>query len=207
MNSASPTSLVQEILGQLQGAPLQQISQQLGVGSSQVQSAAAQALPVLLGALGQNSAQPQGAASLLGALMKDHSGGAGLGGLLGGLLGGGGGAAAGGSDGAAILGHILGGQRSQVENQLGQATGLGDKIGPLLTMLAPMVMQFLGQRVQAGGLDAASLGKMLGGGGQAGASGGLAGSLLTSVLDQNGDGKLDAGDLFKLGASFLGGRK
>ncbi len=189
-------NLSEELLGQLQGAPVQQMAQQLGAGTDQVQQALGQALPVLLGALGQNSAQPQGAASLLGALMKDHGGGAGLGG--------GSGAAAGGSDGAAILGHILGGQRSQVENQLGQATGLGDKIGPLLTMLAPLVMQFLGQRVQAGGLDAAGLGQMLGG---QNAGGGLAGSLLTGVLDQNGDGKLDAGDLLKFGTGLLGGRK
>ncbi|VUZ28829.1 Uncharacterised protein [uncultured Comamonas sp.] len=198
-------NLSEELLAQLQGAPLQQMAQQLGAGTDQVQSALGQALPVLFGALGQNAAQPQGAADLLGALLKDHggSGAQGLGGLLGGLLGAGGS----GNDGAAILGHMLGGARSQVEGQLGQASGLGDKIGPLLAMVAPLVMQFLSQRAQGGNLDAGSLGQLLG---QEKASvqqqGGLAGGLLGSLLDQNGDGKLDATDLFKLGASFLGKR-
>lgn len=195
-------NLSEELLAQLQGAPVQQMAQQLGAGTDQVQTALGQALPVLFGALGQNAAQPQGAADLLGALLKDH-GGQGLGGLLGGLLGAGGA----GNDGAAILGHMLGGARNQVESQLGQASGLGDKIGPLLTMLAPLVMQFLSQRAQGGNLDAGGLGQLLG---QEKASvqqqGGLAGGVLGSLLDQNGDGKLDATDLFKLGASFLGGR-
>lgn len=206
MNTSSTpsSSLVQELLTQLQGAPMQQMSEQLGVGGAQLQSAVGQALPLLLGALGNNVARPQGAADLFGALLKDHGGnGAGLGDLLGSLLGG-----AGRQDGAAILGHILGGGRAQVENQLGQATGLGEKIGPLLTMLAPLVMQFLSQRVQGGQLDAGGLGDLLT---REKASvqqqGGLAGGLLGSLLDQNGDGKFDATDLFKLGASLLSGRK
>lgn len=199
------TSLVQELFAQLQGAPMQQMSDQLGVGGAQLQDAVGQALPLLLGALGNNVAQPRGAADLFGALLKDHSGNnAGLGGLLGGLLGGG----AGQQDGAAILGHILGGGRAQVENQLGQATGMGDKIGPLLAMLAPLVMQFLSQRVQGGQLDAGGLGDLLTREkANVQQQGGLAGGLLGSLLDQNGDGKFDAADLFKLGASFLGGRK
>lgn len=133
---------------------------------------------------GHNATQPQGVADLLGGWL---------------------GAGAGNSDGAALLGQILGGARGQVESQLGQASGLGDKIGPLLTMLAPLVLQFLSQR--AGNLDAASVGQLLG---QETARvpqpGGVAGGLLGSLLDQNGDGKLDAGDLFKLGAGLFGKR-
>ena len=68
-----------------------------------------------------------------------------------------------------------------------------------------LVLQFLSQR--AGNLDAASLGQLLG---QETASapqpGGLAGGLLGGLLDQNGDGKLDAGDLFKLGAGLFSKR-
>ena len=177
-------NLSDELLAQLQGAPVQQMAQQLGAGTEQVQSALGQVLPVLFGALGHNAAQPQGVADLLGGWL---------------------GAGAGSSDGAALLGQILGGARGQVESQLGQASGLGDKIGPLLTMLAPLVLQFLSQR--AGNLDAASVGQLLG---QETARvpqpGGVAGGLLGGLLDQNGDGKLDAGDLFKLGASFLSKR-
>ena len=204
-------SMVDDLMAQLQGAPMQQMAQQLGASSTQMQSAVGAALPLLLGALGNNAAQPQGAAALLGALQRDHMPSATPQGLgdLGGLLGGGGGkSGAGLGDGAAILGHILGGNRQQTENQLGQATGLGNNAGQLLAMLAPIVMSFLANRVQSGNLDATTLGQTLGRErAQVQQQGGLGGDLLGSLLDQNGDGKLDAGDLFKLGAGLLGGRR
>ena len=208
-------SMVDDLMAQLQGAPMQQMAQQLGASSTQMQSAVGAALPLLLGALGNNAAQPQGAAALLAALQRDHmpsatpQGLGDLGGLLGGLLGGGGGkSGAGLGDGAAILGHILGGNRQQTENQLGQATGLGNNAGQLLAMLAPIVMSFLANRVQSGNLDATALGQTLGRErAQVQQQGGLGDGLLGSLLDQNGDGRLDAGDLFKLGAGLLGGRR
>lgn len=222
-------SLTDELMGQLQGAPMQGLAQQLGLDSVQTEQAVGVALPMLFGALGQNTAQPQGAADLFGALQRDHSsangamdlggllggllggagGGAGaaggLGGLLGGLLGGaGGGAGAGGS----ILGNIFGGQQQQAESQLGQATGLGGNSGQLLAMLAPLVMSFLANRVQSQGMGANDLGSALGQErSQIQSQGGMAGGILGSLLDQNGDGKLDVGDLFKLGGSLLGGRR
>jgi len=85
----SPASLVDDLMAQLQGAPLQQMAQQLGTSPAQTQDAVGAALPLLLGALGRNAAQPQGAMDLFGALQRNHSGGADLGGLLGSLLGGG----------------------------------------------------------------------------------------------------------------------
>ena len=164
----APASLTDELLSQLQGAPLQQIASQLGTNPSQAQSAVAAALPMLLGALGRNAAQPQGAADLFGALQRDHvgraAGGGGLGDLLGSVLGGmgGGGGAGGAADGASILGHIFGGNQQRAEAGLGQATGLGANAGQLLQILAPIVMAFLAQRTQAGGMDAGGLGAVLG---------------------------------------------
>lgn len=210
----APQSMVDELMSQLQGAPMQQMAQQLGTDPSQVQSAVGAALPMLLGALGQNAAQPQGADALMNALQSDHAsampqGLGGLGDLLGSVLGGAGGQAGGGlGGGAAILGHIFGDNQQRAESGLGQATGLGSNSGALLQMLAPIVMSFLAQRVQSGGMDASSLGQALGQEkDRAQAQGGLGGGLLGSLLDQNGDGKLDVGDLFKLGSSFLGGRR
>lgn len=210
-------SIVDELLGQLRGAPMQQMAQQLGANTEQVQTAVGAALPLLLGALGNNAAQPQGAADLLGALQRDHSqampqGLGGLGGLLGAVLGGAntGGAGSNPLDGGAtILGHILGGGQQKAEASLGQATGLGGQgAGQLLAMLAPIVMAFLAKRVQAGNLDAGGLSQTLGQErAQVQQQGGLGGDLLGSLLDQNGDGKLDVGDLFKLGSSFLSGRR
>ena len=221
-------SMSEELLGQLQGSPMQGLAQQLGIDSAQAQQAVGMALPMLFGALGQNAAQPQGAADLLGALQRDHSGNTtpngamDLGGLLGGLLGGGGGTAGGGlgnilgavlggggggasqSGAGAILGHIFGGNQQRAESNLGQATGLGNNAGQLLAMLAPLVMSFLAQRVQSQGMGASDLGQTLG---QERAQIQSQGGMLGSLLDQNGDGKLDMGDLFKIGGSLLGGRR
>lgn len=209
----APTSLTDELLSQLQGAPLQQIASQLGTNPSQAQSAVAAALPMLLGALGRNAAQPQGAADLFGALQRDHvgraAGGGGLGDLLGSVLGGMGGSGGGGAaDGASILGHIFGGNQQRAEAGLGQATGLGANAGQLLQILAPIVMAFLAQRAQAGGMDAGSLGAVLGREhAQVRQQGGVGGDLLGSLLDQDGDGQVGLGDLIKLGGGLLGGRR
>ena len=209
----APASLTDELLSQLQGAPLQQIAEQLGTNPSQAQSAVAAALPMLLGALGRNAAQLQGAADLFGALQRDHvgraAGGGGLGDLLGSVLGGMGGGGVGASaDGASILGHIFGGNQQRAEAGLGQATGLGANAGQLLQILAPIVMAFLAQRTQAGGMDAGSLGAVLGREhAQVRLQGGVGGDLLGSLLDQDGDGQVGLGDLIKLGGGLLGGRR
>ena len=206
MNTSS--SLVDDLMAQLQGAPLQQLSQQLGTDTAQTQEAVSAALPMMLGALGQNAAQPQGAQALFGALQRDHAGGGmDLGGLLGSLLGGGASASAA-PDGAAILGHIFGGNQQRAETGLGQATGLGANAGQLLELLAPIVMAFLAQRAQSGGLDAGSLGQTLGQERErVQQQGGLGGGLLGSLLDQDGDGQVGMGDLLKMGGSLLGGRR
>ena len=210
----APASLTEELLSQLQGAPLQQIADQLGTNPSQAQSAVSAALPMLLGALGRNAAQPQGAADLFGALQRDHvgraAGGGGLGDLLGSVLGGmgGGGGAGGAADGASILGHIFGGNQQRAEAGLGQATGLGANAGQLLQILAPIVMAFLAQRAQAGGMDAGGLGAVLGREqAQVRQQGGVGGDLLGSLLDQDGDGQVGLGDLIKIGGGLLGGRR
>lgn len=236
--SASP-SMVDELLAQLQGAPIQQMAQNLGQSEAQTQQAVQAAVPMMLGALGNNAQSAGGASALFEALQRDHAGagagaGAGpdLGGLLGSLLGGGGGAqsdglggmlgsvlggalgggAAAGApaalDGASILGHIFGGQQDQATANLGQATGLGSNAGNLLKMLAPLVMSFLAQRVMSGGLNSSQLGNALGEEkAQVQQQGGLGGGLLGSLLDQNGDGKLDVSDLMKIGGSLLGGKR
>ncbi|MBQ9579223.1 MAG: DUF937 domain-containing protein [Ottowia sp.] len=105
-------SLINDLLGQLQGAPLQGMAAQLGADTETTSNAIAAALPMLVGAMSANAQRPGGADSLLGALQRDHSGAGALdmGSLLGGLLGGG---QQGGGAGAAILGSLLGGGRQQ----------------------------------------------------------------------------------------------
>ncbi|MGH8063199.1 MAG: DUF937 domain-containing protein [Pseudoxanthomonas sp.] len=204
----SNQSLTDELFSQLQGAPLQQLSQQLGLGQTQTAGAISAALPLLLGALGKNTAEPQGAEALFGALQRDHAG-LDLGSVLGAVLGGGGSVPTQ-NDGGAILGHIFGGSQPTAQASLGSATGLGgDKAGMLLKILAPIVMSFLAQRfLGQGNANATGLSQVLGQERQAvQQQGGLGGGLLGAVLDQDGDGQLGLGDLLKIGGGLLGGKR
>lgn len=207
-------SLTDDLLNQLQGQPLAQLGSQLGLSEAQTQGAVSQALPLLLGALGRNASQPDGAQALFGALQRDHAdaaGGAGLdlGGVLGAVLGGG---ASRQTDGAGILGHIFGGREDTAAQGLGQSTGLGgSQASALLKMLAPIVLSYLAQRMFSGGNQAAAspqqLGDALGQEHQRIQQQGGAGGLLGAVLDQDGDGQLGIGDLLKIGGSLLGGKR
>jgi len=197
-------SLAASLFQQLQqGQGLQQVSQQLGIDQNQASGAIGAALPLLLGAMGRNAQEPQGAQALLGALQRDHvpasSGGFDLGSLLGSVLGGGGGNA---TNGAGILGHVFGGNTDRATQGLSQATGLdSSKTRQLLAILAPIVMSYLAQRFANGG-NPNQLSQALGQEAQSANSGGL----LTSVLDQDGDGQLGVGDLLKLGGGLFGKR-
>lgn len=235
----SDQSLSQQLFSQLQGEPMQQIAQQLGTSTEQASSAVSQALPLMMGALGNQAQQggqgAAGIASMLGALGGGQGGSqaGGLGDILGGLLGGSGNAAGGGLAGAlgGLVGSVLGGGQSAASsassgnagdllatvfgNQgsaraaegLGQSTGLGTQgAGNLLGMLLPIVMSFLSQRFLQGGNGTQQLDQALAQERQQLDNQG-AGGALASLLDQNGDGKLDMNDLVKLGSSLLGGKR
>jgi hypothetical protein len=195
-------SLTDDLLSQLQGAPLQQIGQQLGLAPEQVQGAVGAALPLLLGALGRNASQPQGAEALLGALQRDHAG-LDLGSVLGSVLGGGG-------QGAEILGHVFGNRQNNAAQGLGAATGLGgSQANTLLKLLAPIVLAYLARRLfSQGNATSQGLGQVLGQEHQQiRQQGGLGGGLLGAVLDRDGDGDTDFSDLIGLAGSALGGRR
>ena len=191
-------SLSDELIQHLQGEPFARISQQLGVPQAEAANAAQAALPLLLGALGRNASQANGAEALFGALQKDHAG-TDLGSVLGAVLGGGG-------QGDQILAHVFGGRQTRAEDALGTATGLGgDRASQLLRMLAPLVLAYLAKRLfsQPGNASPAALGDVLGQEHQRviedrEGSGGLLGA----VLDQDGDGQLGLGDLMKIGGLF-----
>lgn len=218
------TSMTQDLASQLQGGPVQQIAQQLGVDPSTAQTAVTAALPLLMGALGRNASQPQGAQALFGALQSDHAGAGALGDVLGAVLGGGQSRQ---TDGAGILGHIFGGQQPRAEQAIGQSTGIGqDKANALLRLLAPIVLAYLAKRMfenrqasAGGGLPQESSGQPQAQESSAGVlgdilgqetrkveqQGGPLGSVLGQVLDRDGDGDTDFSDLLKVGGSILGG--
>lgn len=208
-DAAMTTTLTDDLFSQLQGQPMARMSQHLGMPQSQAAAAISTALPLLLGALGRNASQPQGAEALFGALQKDHAG-LDIGSVLGSVLGGNG-------QGAQILGHIFGAREQTAAQGLGTATGLGgERAATLLKLLAPIVMAYLAKRMsQPAGAAATAipaspqaLGETLGQEQRhISQQGGVGGGLLGAVLDRDGDGDVDFTDLVGLGGSVLGGRR
>lgn len=192
-------NLLEGLMGQLNGSgAVGQIAQQLGVDEGTAQSGVQAALPILLGALARNAQSEQGAQALDNALRSDHDGTIlnDLGGAISGYQSG---------PGAAILGHVLGGQTDQVGNLLGQSLG-GANGGALLQMLAPIVLGYLGQQKQQQSLDVAGLAGMLLGGSASGSgvptgASGLLG-MASQLLDQNHDGS-PVDDLIGMASRFL----
>ncbi|NNJ89398.1 MAG: DUF937 domain-containing protein [Eudoraea sp.] len=145
------------------------------------------AMPLLLGAMKKNTSDPQNAAGLMNALSSKHNGGIldNLGGLFQGgvnndVI----------SDGAGILGHVLGNKQATVENAISQRAGVdAGSVAQILKIAAPIVMGFLGrQKAQSNVSDAnglsSLLGSMLGGQPQQNQS------LITSLIDADGDGSV-----------------
>lgn len=177
------------ILDLLSGTAGQQIlsgiSQQAGTSESKTSEVLEMALPLLTGAMQRNAATPQGASGLLGALNK-HDGGIldNLGSLF-----------QGGvddtvtNDGGNILGHVLGGKQANIQNALSQKTGVNsNQIASILKIAAPLVLGYLGKQSRQNNVTSSDgLGSLL-----SGLSGGGSqnSSLLTSLLDGDGDGSI-----------------
>lgn len=67
-------------------------------------------------------------------------------------------------EGGSILDHIFGQQKTSVENSLSEQTGISmSKIGPILGMLAPLIMGYIGKEKQQNNVGAGGLGDLLGG--------------------------------------------
>ncbi len=201
------SNLAETLLSSLDANSIRSMSAQLGLSPQAAGNAVQAALPILLGQMGRNASQPEGANALFSAIQRDH-GGVDLGGLLGSVFGaaGAGGAASQGPDlssGMAILGHVFGGGSQRAANpQVPSVPGLdGARSAKLLAMLAPLVMAALGKMSQGGGLNAGALGGLLGGESQriSQAPPSALGGLLGSVLDRDGDGQVGIGEM--LGAA------
>ncbi|NLI71748.1 MAG: DUF937 domain-containing protein [Bacteroidales bacterium] len=181
------TDLLSSSIGQ---TIVKNVSGQFGLDENQASSAVNVAIPVILAGLNKNAQTPDGAESLNNALESKHDGSLldNIGSVLGGgnitdLL----------QDGGGILGHVFGNDVPKVESGVAQKTGISsDKIGPIIKMLAPVVMAYLGKEkttnnVSAGGLGDL-LGTMLGGGAsQKRSRGGLL-DMVTGFLDKDKDG-------------------
>lgn len=161
------------------------ITKQTGVSAEQTSSVLSMALPLLMGAMQKNSETEQGASSLLSALQSDkHNGN--LLGSIGSLLGGSSADLT--SDGAGILGHLLGDKTSTVESAISAKTGVSaSSVSQILKMAAPFLMSFLGKQVSDKKVNSASgLGSVL----ESVLGSKQGGNMLTSLLDSNGDGSV-----------------
>lgn len=159
-------------------------STQLGQDKAKTASALTTALPLILGAMKNNASTPQGAEGLLSALNGKHDGSLldNLGGMLGNsdVL----------SDGAGILGHVFSGKQQNVANAVSKKSGLDlNSAMNLLQMAAPVVMAYLGKEKRSQNVNDENgigdlLGGLLGGGAQ------KEQSLITKILDADGDGSV-----------------
>ena len=164
-------------------------SQQLGQDKAKTTSALSAALPLILGAMKNNAKTPEGAAGLLSALgNQKHSGG--ILDNLGSILGGGGIDDDVMKDGAGILGHVFGGKEQNVASALSKSNGID--IGSAMNILkvaAPVLMGFLGKESRQQGVsDQNGIGNLLGG--MLGGSGEKEQSMITRLLDADGDGSV-----------------
>ncbi len=180
------------------------VSSQLGMSKSEASSAIGVAVPAILAGLTKNTQTAKGAESLNNALESKHDGS-----LLDNLS----------SmlqnkssevqqDGNGILDHIFGANKAALEKGVAAKSGLSiQKVGPLLSMLAPIVMAYVGKQKRQSKTSAGGLGDLLGGllgsaspaTSKKTAGGGLMG-MVTGMLDKNKDGNI-VDDIL---GSFLG---
>jgi hypothetical protein len=193
------SSLLETLMGGLSGGATREISRKVGADEGATSKLISGALPVLIGALTRNTRDSGGAESLASALDRDHDGS--LMDDLAGFLGKGPT-----EDGNAILGHVLGGRRSQVEAGLGRASGVdAGSVAKILAMLAPVVLGALGREKRRNHLDAGGLAGLLGQETdevERKAPGAM--GVVGNLLDTDGDGQV-VDDIFKIGGDLLGG--
>lgn len=174
------------------------VAGKFGMDPNQAESAVSAAIPAILNGINNNAQSEEGAASLNKALEK-HDGG-----ILDNIMG-----MLGGDtqeleqDGSGILGHVFGGDQENVAQGIAKKSGLSmQQIIPILTMLAPIVMGYLGKQKKETNTDQGGLGGLLGGllggGGSKSSSGGIM-DMVTGMLDKDKDGSPfdDIMDMFK----------
>jgi hypothetical protein len=167
-----------------------------GNDTSKTSSVLTMGLPVLMKAMERNSATPEGAAGLIGALSNKHDGSIldNLGGLFDGGV-----EDSIKQDGAGILGHVLGNKQEGVQQVIGQKAGIdASSVGNILKVAAPILMGYLGKQNagNSSGNVVGLLGGLLGG-----SSASSDQSFLEKVLDADGDGSM----IDDVAGMFLGG--
>ena len=191
------------LMGMLvQSGALNNIAGQTGESPSATQAAVQALLPTLVGAVARNASSEQGASSLMNVLDSDHDGSAldDIVGLVGGAM-----AGTRTGDGAGIISHLLNGnQQSTVTNMVSQQAGISSSsAASMMQILAPVVMNYIGQQRNSQGLDAAGLiGSLIGGGQQQQTQSQSAIGGMMGMLDMNHDGS-SMDEIMSIGGSLL----
>lgn len=190
----------------LGGDLLSQLSSQVGINDNEkTKTAATGAFSVLMGALQKNASTDQGASILSSVLDKDHDGSI-LDDVMGYVTGAAQPTNTRTTDGAGILSHLLGGNSDSVLAQVASMAGIDKSSSAgLLMKLAPIAMGMLGKVKRENNLDTSGLRDVLSQTVEPAKSNSMIGGLLTSFLDQDGDGDV-MDDLGRIGVKAIFGK-
>lgn len=148
-------NLIDLLTGNSSNQVAEQAENKFGISKNQIIALLAVAAPLVISYLRNKSQDANEAEALNNALDKDHDGS---------ILDNPSQAIERESEGNSILDHIFGSNKTNVENQLSANTGISmDKIGPILAMLAPVIMGYIGKEKQQNNVGAGGLGDLLGG--------------------------------------------
>ncbi|MGD1319472.1 DUF937 domain-containing protein [Chryseobacterium sp. 2R14A] len=148
-------SLIDLLTGNTGNQVAEQAENKFGISKNQIIALLAVATPLVISYLRNKSQDAKEAEALNNALDKDHDGS---------ILNDTSQLESRQNEGGSILSHIFGSEKNTVENQLSQNTGISiDKIGPILAMLAPVIMGYIGKEKQQNNVGAGGLGDLLGG--------------------------------------------
>lgn len=148
-------NLIDLLTGNTSNQVAEQAENKFGISKNQIIALLAVAAPLVISYLRNKSQDSKEAEALNNALDKDHNGS---------ILDDSSQVEARQAEGGSILNHVFGNDQQNVENQLSQNTGISiDKIGPILAMLAPVIMGYIGKEKQQNNVGAGGLGDLLGG--------------------------------------------
>ena len=197
------SSIVNEVFKHLSDDVIVQLTKQVGAKDpNQVKVAAKGITELLSEALGREAQRSE--SGLKQAIERDHDGNI-LNDLMGVLSGNSSVGNAKTTDGAGILGHLLGKKQLEAAQVVSQLSGLDIfKSGVLMQYIAPIIMGVLGKKQQqSSGLDLGGIMDILSGGSsQAQPRQSTGGGLLGQILDRDGDGSM-MDDLMNIGVEIL----
>ena len=202
-------NLLQLLLGSLtSNDSVNSVSKKTGVSSKLTSKLLMMAVPLLISYMTKNASKKEGATSLLGALMQHNSKD-----TVSEQI-----ATADSTDGAKIIGHILGTDQNSVISSLAKESGASVKeVNSILNSIAPALLNSLSTATTAtaakpqnasfdlsDGIDLSDIAGLLNGGKASNTQQNAAAGLLGSLLGGN-TGKQETNELASLFGSLLGG--